>query len=46
MLNIQLGDVDLKTFANGETYCRYGESCVAPTSSSSSRRREGSRTIT
>ena len=26
MLNIQLGDVDLKTFANGETYCRYGES--------------------
>ena len=26
MLNIQLGEVDLKTFANGETYCRYGES--------------------
>ena len=24
--NIQLGEVDLKTFANGETYCRYGES--------------------
>jgi ribose-phosphate pyrophosphokinase len=26
MLNIQLGEVDLKTFANGETYCRFGES--------------------
>ncbi|HXV57272.1 MAG TPA: ribose-phosphate pyrophosphokinase [Gaiellaceae bacterium] len=25
-LNIELGDVKLKTFANGETYCRYGES--------------------
>lgn len=26
ILNIQLGDVKLKTFANGETYCRYHES--------------------
>jgi ribose-phosphate pyrophosphokinase len=25
-LNIELGDVDLKTFANNETYCRYCES--------------------
>jgi ribose-phosphate pyrophosphokinase len=25
-LNIELGDVKLKTFANGETYCRYKES--------------------
>ena len=25
-LNIELGDVELKTFANGETYCRYSES--------------------
>jgi len=25
-LNIELGDVELKTFANGETYCRYQES--------------------
>ena len=25
-LNIELGDVELKTFANGETYCRYRES--------------------
>src|ERR687886_2345333 len=25
-LNIELGDVELKTFANGETYCRYEES--------------------
>jgi ribose-phosphate pyrophosphokinase len=25
-LNIELGDVKLKTFANGETYCRYRES--------------------
>ncbi len=25
-LNIELGDVDLKTFANGEVYCRYMES--------------------
>ncbi len=25
-LNIELGDVELKTFANGETYCRYNES--------------------
>ena len=25
-LNIELGDVELKTFANGETYCRYHES--------------------
>src|ERR671914_1050422 len=25
-LGIQLGDVELKTFANGETYCRYRES--------------------
>ena len=25
-LNIELGDVQLKTFANGETYCRYLES--------------------
>ena len=25
-LNIELGDVELKTFANGETYCRYDES--------------------
>ena len=25
-LNIELGDVRLKTFANGEVYCRFGES--------------------
>ena len=25
-LNIELGDAYLKTFANGETYCRFGES--------------------
>ena len=25
-LGVQLGDVELETFANGETYCRYGES--------------------
>ena len=25
-LNIELGDVHLKTFANGEVYCRFGES--------------------
>ncbi|HEX2044917.1 MAG TPA: ribose-phosphate pyrophosphokinase [Gaiellaceae bacterium] len=25
-LNIELGDAELKTFANGETYCRYRES--------------------
>ena len=25
-LGIELGDVELKTFANGETYCRYLES--------------------
>jgi ribose-phosphate pyrophosphokinase len=25
-LNIELGDVELKTFANGEAYCRYQES--------------------
>jgi ribose-phosphate pyrophosphokinase len=25
-LGVELGEVDLKTFANGETYCRYGES--------------------
>jgi ribose-phosphate pyrophosphokinase len=25
-LNIELGEVELKTFSNGETYCRYGES--------------------
>ena len=25
-LNIELGEVQLKTFANGETYCRYDES--------------------
>jgi ribose-phosphate pyrophosphokinase len=25
-LNIELGNVELKTFANGETYCRYRES--------------------
>ena len=25
-LGIELGDVSLKTFANGEVYCRYGES--------------------
>jgi len=25
-LNIELGDVELKTFANGETYCRFRES--------------------
>ena len=25
-LNIELGDVELKTFANGEAYCRYHES--------------------
>jgi ribose-phosphate pyrophosphokinase len=25
-LNIELGEVELKTFANGETYCRYRES--------------------
>jgi ribose-phosphate pyrophosphokinase len=25
-LGVQLGDIELETFANGETYCRYGES--------------------
>jgi ribose-phosphate pyrophosphokinase len=25
-LGVELGEVELKTFANGETYCRYGES--------------------
>ncbi len=25
-LGLELGEVELKTFANGETYCRYGES--------------------
>ena len=25
-LGVELGDVQLETFANGETYCRYGES--------------------
>ena len=25
-LGIELGDIELETFANGETYCRYGES--------------------
>jgi ribose-phosphate pyrophosphokinase len=25
-LNVELGEVELKTFANDETYCRYGES--------------------
>ena len=25
-LGIELGEVELKTFANGETYCRYLES--------------------
>jgi ribose-phosphate pyrophosphokinase len=25
-LGVELGDVELETFANGETYCRYGES--------------------
>src|SRR5688572_16563968 len=25
-LGVELGEVDLKTFANGETYCRYNES--------------------
>jgi ribose-phosphate pyrophosphokinase len=25
-LNVDLGQVDLRTFANGEVYCRYGES--------------------
>ena len=25
-LGVELGDVSLETFANGETYCRYGES--------------------
>ena len=25
-LNLELGDVYLKTFENGETYCRYNES--------------------
>jgi len=25
-LGVELGEIDLETFANGETYCRYGES--------------------
>ena len=25
-IGVELGEVELKTFANGETYCRYGES--------------------
>src|SRR5215216_6150777 len=25
-LGVELGDIELKTFSNGETYCRYGES--------------------
>jgi ribose-phosphate pyrophosphokinase len=26
IIGVELGEVELKTFANGETYCRYGES--------------------
>ena len=33
-LNVELGEIELTTFANGETYCRYCESIRAPTSSS------------
>ena len=25
-LGVELGDIELETFANGETYCRYDES--------------------
>jgi ribose-phosphate pyrophosphokinase len=25
-LGVELGEIELTTFANGETYCRYGES--------------------
>ena len=25
-LGVELGEIELETFANGETYCRYGES--------------------
>ena len=41
-LGIQVGDVSLRTFASGETYCRYEESIRAPTSSSSRRARRRS----
>ena len=36
-LGVDLGAVTLKTFSNGEVYCRYGSRSAAPTSSSSSR---------
>ena len=36
-LNVDLGGVTLKTFSNGEVYCRYEESIRGRTSSSSSR---------
>jgi hypothetical protein len=45
-LNIELGDVKLKTFANGETYCRYRSRSAAPTSSSSRRATAGRRMTT
>ena len=33
-LGVELGEIELTTFANGETYCRYCESIAVPTSSS------------
>ena len=38
-LDVDLGQVDLRTFADGEVYCRYRNRSAARTSSSSSRRR-------
>ena len=36
-LGVELGDVELKSFANDETYVRYTSRSAAPTSSSSRR---------
>jgi len=36
-LGVELGDVELSTFPNGESYCRYCESFAVPTCSSSRR---------
>jgi ribose-phosphate pyrophosphokinase len=41
-LGIQVGDVSLRTFASGETYCRYEESIRGAISSSSRRARRRS----
>ena len=36
-LGIELGGMTLKTFTNGEVYCRFRSRCAAATCSSSSR---------